>query len=268
MLLLLAAALAVQPSLPTGVDVQDRPFPALHYQRFPGQPPAAPLSWGDVVQGQLGTCFFLSSIAAVADARPGRLDGALRRVADGSYEATLHGADGRPVAVAVDDRFPATAAGEPYFARGAAAGDIRAALFEKAYAALLGGYDAVNGGEPVDALAALTGAAARETTFAGLSPERVWRLTVSALRARRPIVASTYDFADMKRLTGRDDLGGLIDDHVYAVLQAREQDGRKLVTLYTPLSPADAGYGRDGSRLLVLPAADFARLFYSVTVGR
>lgn len=219
----------------------------MRYERFPSAETLRPLSWRDVIQGQLGSCFFLSTLAVVAPT-------ARRRGA--SYVMTLYDPSGRPVEVEVDDRFPTADGKTPYFARGRRPGDIRAALFEKAYAALRGGYGAINGGEAADASAALTGRPARVVPLGGMTPERAWAL----LQRGGPMTASTYEAADMRRLTGRGDLGGLVEDHVYAVLGPYELDGRRWVRLYTPLSPADAGY-TSPARVVSVPLSDFLRLF-------
>lgn len=261
-----AAADLSEPALPTTIDVQDRPFPPLHYARFPAAPFSGSLRWDQVIQGQLGSCFFLSSLTAVARTRPSLLDGAIRRDGD-AFVVTLSSADGTRVPVAVDDRLPATAEGAPFFARGRDAGERRPALFEKAYAKFSGGYEAINGGEPADALRALTGAAAEQTALAGMTEDALWDLLTRAERARRPVVAGTPELEEMRRRTGRDDLRGLIEDHVYVVLGRAGSAKRRAVLLYTPLSPRDAGDAPDDRRRRTLTLAEFKKYFESVAVG-
>lgn len=258
---------ADEPSLPTTLDVQDRPFPRLHYARFPGAPFSGALRWDQVIQGQLGSCFFLSALAAVAETHPEVLTKALRREKDGRYVVTLSSADGKPVAVAVDDYFPATADGKPFFARARDGEDIRPALFEKAYARLLGGYEAINGGEAAAAFGALTGVKGTQRPLKELSPEAILALLARAEAEKRPAAASTPELEVLRRATGRDDLRGLIEDHVYAVLGLGGEPGRRTVRLYTPLSPRDAGDAKLDGRLRELSPADFKKYFESVTIG-
>ena len=265
-----AAALrdpAGEPSLPSSLDVQDRRFPPLHYARFAAPTFAGDLRWDEVIQGQLGSCFFLSTLAAIAKTHPEFVADAIRREGDGAFAVTLSSPNGQAVVVGVNDRLPATAAGKLYFARGRDAGELRPALFEKAYAKLAGGYEAVNGGEPADAFRVLTGVAGRDHPLAKSAEEEIWTLLARAEKARRPVVASTPKYAELRRAAGRDDLAGVIDDHSYAFLGRDEKAGERRVRLYTPLSPGDAGYAKDGPRVLELPLRDFKKYFESVTIG-
>ncbi|MDE2293212.1 MAG: hypothetical protein KGL53_14110 [Elusimicrobia bacterium] len=256
-----------EPSLPTGLDIVDHPYPRLRYAPFPGRVPPTPLPVDEIVQGKLGSCFFLSALAAVETARPGLTSGELRSAGDGAYVVTLYGRDGRPRAVAVDDRFPADAKGGQYLARGLVPGEIRPALFEKAFAKLRGGYHAIDGGDASDALRALTGAAARDYDPRKLTPDAAWSLLSGAVRDRLPVEAGTPEFAELKRRTGRDDLAGLIDDHDYAVVGLAGEGAGRVVRLYTPLTPRDGGDAPLDARRLDLPLADFLRDFDGITVG-
>lgn len=257
-----------EPALPSGLDLQDRPYPKLAFVRHPGGAATGPLPWDQIVQGELGSCFFLSTLAAIARVRPAAVAGAIRGAGRGSYVATLYGSDGRPREVAVDDRFPTTASGRMYFGRGLDSLEIRPALFEKAYAKLLGGYSAIDGGDAPDAFRALTGASAEDHATAGLTEDQAWDILDRAREENRPVTASTLEFPELKRLTGREDLGGLIDDHVYAVIGLRAGAAGRFVRLYTPLSPGDAGYAPDGPRRLELPLKAFKAYFDAITVGR
>lgn len=257
----------VEPGLPTGLNVQDLPYPKLHYARIPGRAPDGPLPRGQIIQGQLGSCFFLSALAAVTAVRPDLVEKALRPEGPGDYVVTLFDRRGRPRAITVDDRFPATDAGLPYLARGGAAGEIRPALFEKAYAKMSGGYHAIDGGDASSALQALTGGPARDYDTRALSPDEAWRLLADAGRRGLPVEASTPEFKKLKRLTGRDDLAGIVDDHAYDVLGVFEEGGKRTVRLYTPLSPRDAGDAPSDERLLELPLEVFLKDFDAITVG-
>ncbi|MFI5363626.1 MAG: C2 family cysteine protease [Elusimicrobiota bacterium] len=260
-------AFGAEPLLPTALDVQDLPFPPLHYALFSGQPFDGTMPWDQVIQGRLGSCFFLSTLAAVAKTHPAFVARAIRREDDGTYAVAFSSANGRRVVVRVNGRLPVTAAGELYFARGRDARELRPALFEKAYAELSGGYERINGGEPADAFQALTGAAGRKHELSTRSEDEIWTLLGRAEKARRPVVASTPDYEELRRAAGRDDLAGLIDDHTYVLLLRREKAGERRVRVYTPLSPGDAGYAKDGPRLLELSLREFKKDFESITIG-
>jgi hypothetical protein len=193
--------------------------------------------------------------------------GALRATGPGEYEVTLYDRAGRPRRVAVDDLFPALADGSPALARGKSAGDLRPALFEKAYAKLSGGYHAIDGGDAWAALAALTGAPAKEHDPRKMAPDAVWALLADAGRRGLPVEASTPEFDELKRLTGREDLAGLIDDHDYDVLGVSEEGGRRAVRLYTPLTPRDAADAPLDARRIDVPFDEFLKDFDGITVG-
>ncbi|MFI5347052.1 MAG: C2 family cysteine protease [Elusimicrobiota bacterium] len=256
-----------EPALPTGLDIQDRPYPKLRYARFPGGASHGPMRWDHVVQGELGSCFFLSTLAEIAKTHPDFAAKNIRDVGRGAYLVTLYGRDGKRTGVAVDDRFPATVSGAPFFGRGLEPEEIRPALFEKAFAKLSGGYSAIDGGDATDAFKALTGTAGRDYQTERLSDNEAWRLLTSARKTARPVVASTRELPELKRLTGREDLNGVIDDHVYALVEVTEKDGDRRVRLYTPLSPGDAGYAKNGPRFLDLRLSDFKKYFDTITIG-
>jgi hypothetical protein len=125
----------------------------------------------DVQQGQLGDCYLLSAMAAVARANPE----AIRRLvrgpnADGTYDVTIYSDTGgvfstewTPKTVKVTPSFPSYASGAPAFAE---RGDIDPAqggpelwvmLIEKAYATVEGGYSDIEGGYVSKAMTRLTG---------------------------------------------------------------------------------------------------------------
>jgi hypothetical protein len=244
------------------------PFPPIHYAPAPGRPVFGGVSADDVVQGKLGDCFFLSSLAALAHTHPDLVVRALADHHDGTYAVTLHGAGGRPVDVAVDDLFPETAASDLLFGRGLDPVELWPAIFEKAYAKLRGGYGALNGGgDAGDALKALTGRRAHGHLIASISPAAAWRFLTDAVNAGEPAVTTTPAQRELVRRTGRADMAGLIDDHAYAVLDAYEVNGQRYVLLYTPLSPIDIGYSQTEPRTIEVAFEDWIADFDEVIAG-
>ncbi|MBI3547654.1 MAG: hypothetical protein HY078_01245 [Elusimicrobia bacterium] len=259
---------SVQPALPVGKDVREIPYPEMHYARFAGRAFDPPLAWDDIIQVRLGSCFFLATLAAIVRTHPAFVAAAARRIKDGTYEVDLHRPDGSPATVALDDRLPALASGEMALSRGRDPADLRPALFEKAFAKLRGGYAKIDGGEPRDAFAALTGTIGTAHELEDLDEEEAWAFLRGLIKENRPATASTWDMATMKRLTGNDpDLDGMIEGHAYTLLDAVSRDGSRFVRLYTPLSRKDAGYAGDAPRVQDVPIAKFLRYFEDVTVG-
>ncbi|MBI5594477.1 MAG: hypothetical protein HY928_00155 [Elusimicrobia bacterium] len=254
-----------QPDLPSGKSVSELPFPVLRYERATGGPFNGELAWHNVVQGLVGSCFFLSALAALAMTRPEHIRSALLDNHDGTFAVTLYGVAGKPVFVGVDDRLPTTGSGEPAFARGPA---LWPALFEKAYAKLLGGYSVLNdGGIPADALRTLTGGRAHTYFPARRSLSSLWEILVEAQKSRRPMVASTLDKGAMTKVVGDVRNIDLLENHAYAVRGVYESAGRRMIRLYTPLSTSDAGRGRAVPRLIDVSLEEFRAFFPWLTVG-
>ena len=120
----------------------------------------------DIDQGQLGDCWLLSAIAAVAE-YPVRierlfnhptLDAALaaREERLGAYRITLN-VNGWWTNVIVDDYLP-TIGGKPCFAKNVEdPAELWAALMEKAFAKIFGSYSSITGGDALVALQDMTG---------------------------------------------------------------------------------------------------------------
>ena len=259
---------SAEPRLPRGKDLNGVKFPTLRYAPLAGQTIVSGVTSDDVIQGTLGDCFFLSSLAALAHVRPDLVDQAIRDNLDGTWTVTLYRTTGRAVDVRVDAAFPVTPAGDLPFARGLDPAELWPEVFEKAYAKLRGGYTVINaGGFASDALATLTGHAAHTHTLAALSDDAAWKILTDSLGAGLPVVTGTPFARELRKRTGRPDMAGLIDDHAYALLHAYERGGRRFVILYTPLSPADAGYSKTEPRTIELPLEDWRRFFDDVSVG-
>ncbi|HVY61851.1 MAG TPA: C2 family cysteine protease [Planctomycetota bacterium] len=258
-----------EPKLPTGKDFNHHPFGALKYAPVAGRPIISGIAPDDVVQGNLGDCFFMSSLVALARTKPKAIEDALKVNPDGSYTVTFRGPGGRPAPVTVDGAFPTKAGAQP-FGRGLDKAELWPAIFEKAYAKWKGGYGVIDGGGfAKDALGALTGKPAHSRTLSTLSGEAAWKLVKDAVRAGQPVVTGTPDLKDLKKRTaGRPAMDGLIDGHAYALLDAYEKNGRRFVKLYTPLSPADAEEGTPGEpRTIELPFERWKAEFDDVAVG-
>lgn len=119
------------------------------------------ISVNDIVQGKLGDCYFLGSLAAIAE-KPSRIKSFFRHHIEnnkGVYCVTIF-YKGVETDVIVDDLFPVVwnQAGKvvPAFSSGVGP-ELWVLLLEKAYAKLHGSYAVIEGGNPGVALADLTG---------------------------------------------------------------------------------------------------------------
>ncbi len=169
--------------------------------------------WNDVAQGQLGDCYFLSAIGAVAKADPSLLKKLIKGpFKDGSYEVTLHikdlnfdiNAERKPEKVTVTSDFLVDEYGNPAYAKGGDA-ELWVMLLEKAYAILrkeqvapggyvsqLGdGYDKLDGGWGEEGIEVLTGKEASTLYVYNMSIKDLSAKISSALAEKRPITTAT-----------------------------------------------------------------------------
>ena len=112
----------------------------------------------DVIQGKLGDCYFLSSVANLCKfpSLIMKLFKTKEKNADGFYEILLY-IDGRPQIVIVDDYLPVDKRTKrPVYAQ-SKGNEIWVMLLEKAWAKVNGGYANIISGLPCEALEFLTG---------------------------------------------------------------------------------------------------------------
>ncbi|XP_069982093.1 calpain-A-like [Penaeus vannamei] len=173
----------------------------------------------DVVQGCLGDCWFLSSCAAVA--RKSKL---IERVVP--PEQPLFGDGytglvvchfwrfGEWVTVCIDDRLP-TKDGVLMFARSADPSEFWVALVEKAYAKLHGTYEALEGGQSMDAMVDLTGGLAERYDMG--DTDNLKKLYTHLLKSSRNGAFITCSRKGDWRNATKADEHGLVEGHAYTV---------------------------------------------------
>ncbi|MEM9773793.1 MAG: C2 family cysteine protease [Chloroflexota bacterium] len=122
----------------------------------------------DVDQGLLGDCFFLSSIASIAQQRPSIIKNLIETLPNESYNVKLfkRGWFGRltPMTINVTPSVPQrdgkilfTKVGDVIKSRFGRQVEVWPIILEKAYADMMGGYNKVIGGWPHHAMESLTG---------------------------------------------------------------------------------------------------------------
>ena len=270
-----------EPPLPRGRDFDGHRFEGLHYERYRGDLFAGRITGAEIGQGDLGDCFFLSSLAAVANTHPTLIRRSIEAHPDQTYTVTFRERKrgvARPVPVRVDTFFPTDARGRQIFGRSLRSGPhgqvLWPALFEKAFSAWQEGYVHVNeGGDGGMALTAITGQPSRTVTPDKQPRERLWQRLVDGVEARHPMVTSTPTVRELERRTGRNDLAGLLDDHFYTVVGVTEKRGQRFVKLYSPLVDRTAAAVStpeardDAARHLVLAFDDYRRDFDELVVN-
>ena len=133
----------------------------------------------DVTQGNLGNCYFLASLSALAE-NPYRIKNLFhtRTVTEsGAYAVKLY-VNGEPVDIVIDDYFPYDVRPEKdtwMFSRDTTENEIWVQILEKAYAKVFGSYEVVEGGKPYQALNNLTGFPSHVLYHEELEAEIIWK---------------------------------------------------------------------------------------------
>lgn len=217
--------------------------PDVHWRRMEdyvavGTDLTAGTSSEDVLQGSLGDCWLLASIAAIADspALIQRLFRTPRVNVEGRYVLRL-AVDGLTKDVEVDSLLPFIDpnAGTLYSAR-QHHGRFWVALLEKALAKVAGGYDRLDSGDCEEALRTFTGCPT-STIESDTPPDKLWNKLARYGGSGRHLLTCGIDpellpAAERTPVTPH----GLLLNHVYTVLAAREHapSGTRLLRLRNP----------------------------------
>jgi hypothetical protein len=266
-----------QPALPKGDTFDGVNFGELAYRSFQGQASTGTYQYTDVIQGEIGDCFFLSSSVAINAVDPEFLGGHVENKPDGTHLITLFDWLGHhePIKVAVDNQFPVHD-GKMVFGRGKG-DDLRPALQEKAYAKLKGSYRIINeGGIGGEGLVAQTGVNATTYQMNKLSDDGLWGRISKFKEQRTPVITSSPEPEELKRrihawtgkpLNDLENLDGLIDGHFYGLVGvSTKPEGTRMVQLGTPLRPKDATY-TSTKRTIDLSLSAWRQYFDNVTIS-
>jgi hypothetical protein len=154
----------------------------------------------DTAQGFAGDCFFIASMAAVANASPGAIEDMVEYDAEkGTYTVRFYEEDyaGKytPVYIEVDGYLPTAKdkRKDPVYA-GDEGGKLWSAVIEKAYAKWKGGYDVIGeGGTGEQALAEITGARSQNKRPGAMKEEEVIPYFEQAKKDGKAIYAGVKD---------------------------------------------------------------------------
>jgi len=185
----------------------------------------------DIRQGSLGDCYFLSSLSVLAE-KPERIKELFcHHIPNkyGAYCVTMY-CDGVRTDVLVDDYFPCDVqTRKPVFSHGNGP-ELWVLLLEKAYAKLHGSYMKIESGSAAAALSDLTGGPCFIGKVAEISDDEIWATLTLHDRLDHVMCCNVTDATDR-------DLEkevGLIKKHAYALLDAREFRGNKLIHVRNP----------------------------------
>ena len=234
----------------------------VHWEKKVGQLVIGGFGADDALQGQVGDCYFISSLVSVANARPDLLQNAIVDHHDGTYTVTFQSRPVRglppvPVSVTVDSLLPVRR-GAPEYAAARNPKELWPLIFEKAYAAWKGGYDAIEAGMAANALEALTGGTPSFFVVStAMNHDEVFKKLQLVNEAGGCVVA----------LSKPEDTGidGLVADHAYAVLGTEEHGGEKFVKLRNPWGEHEpSGRLRKDDGIFLMPMGQFLQGFATV----
>jgi hypothetical protein len=198
----------------------------------------------DVQQGGLGTCYFLSAIAAITEF-PSLIKDLLFKTKQanerGIYEVVLF-IDGDWMIVPIDDWFPCEAEnGQLKFTR-TSGKELWVIILEKAWAKVNGGYLNISGGNTLHSLFSLTGfPCSRYVHQKVKNPQKLWEEILEAETRDDIMCTSTYGITEDEEGAQREqdyENFGLSAGHAYTLVGAKQAkvDGEtiKLVLLRNP----------------------------------
>lgn len=246
----------------------------------------------DIDQGELGDCYFLSSVASLAERNPSAIQNMVHDNGNGTYSVQFYQKDRtsptgyKPVSVTVDGKLPelkdSKGQNEEVFAASPDAKELWPSIIEKAYAQLDKGYNVIDqGGEEIDAMATLTGKRATEYVVSPGAQQALYTALQNAAAQGKLTTAGTFDDSGLKQnLTELNKKGqatfkptttyaslNLVDGHAYTVMGVGIENGQQVVKLRNPWG--EQGYKTQGADTgeFSMPLGEFAQLFQEVSIG-
>ena len=173
----------------------------------------------DIKQGILGNCYFLSSIAAIAEFKE-RIENIIvqKEVSEnGQYQIRLY-LDGKPKIVVVDDYIPClkNSRNSAFTHCRGADNEIWVGLIEKAWAKVNGSYAMTIAGLPSEGMSSLTEAPTVTYIHKKFDADKIWNILYEADRLDHIICTCTRgeDGLDGTKI----DAVGLVPGHAYTII--------------------------------------------------
>lgn len=175
---------------------------------------------GDIAQGALGDCWLLAALATLAE-RPHLLQNCFKTRSfnpRGKYTLRLYDAKAKAWKnITIDDYIPVNANNVPLYT-GATSNEMWPLLIEKAFAKMRGGYKALEGGLPLDAMQTITGFSGERFSIDANEDSKVFHKMRKMYDAGCVLACGSIG-KDNTREEGRDKVqGSVVGGHAYSVL--------------------------------------------------
>lgn len=189
------------------------------------------ISSADVTQGRVGNCWFVAAAACVALEKdlwtkiiPEHKSQSLTPEKPEDYQGIFYfrfWRFGDWIEVVIDDRLP-TVNNELIYVKSKARNEFWSALLEKAYAKLAGSYEALEGGNPADALVDFTGGVSESVDMIkgdyanNLERRKVLHQKMSKLMERSSLCSASIKIQSRDEMEQQLDTG-LVKGHAYGI---------------------------------------------------
>jgi len=225
-------------------------------------------SGSDVEQNYLGDCYLMAAASAVAHSAPKDIEKMFTRKSDGTYDVRLYSNDGGKLVahtINIDAELPRNGWYGYYYAGDKNPKELWPALLEKAFAVRAGNYNAIQGGEPGNAMASITGLPSKSLDLraAGTTPEATFAAIEAAVKAGKPATAVTLSDESAAKYKGTN----IFTDHTYTIWGTSVEGGVSYVHLRNPWGDTEPkGNGRDDG-IFKIPLKEFMSLFCGVAIN-
>jgi hypothetical protein len=223
------------------------------YKNFSSNPLFATTgpSCDDIVQGYVGDCWYLSTLAAIARTNANAIKQAVVELGDGTYAVQFANADGSKVFVRVDGDLPQSAWGGMQYAGFGKQNSLWVAIMEKAYACFreagsVANYASLDGGWMNEAFSDLGFADSDEIWNVATGDDLLNKIDAE-LKAGKAVTMAIDTPAAGAPVVG---------SHAYTVVSVdTDADGHKTLVLRNPWGIDGAGNdGKDDGYVRLTPA--------------
>jgi len=226
------------------------------------------IQFGDIGQGELGNCYFLAALAAIANQDPQIISDMFvdRDMWENNVFKTKWLVNGKVTVVSVDNMIPA--AEQLFFTQPSVTGEYWPVILAKAWAKIYGSFKGIEGGISGNVISAITRAPVTYYSHSTTTAEQIWDHLLSGTQNKFPMGAGT---------AGNAPNYGLASGHAYCILSAYSHDTYgKVVKMFNPWRtdhysgaiPNTEEVNGPQSGVFTIPLTEFMDAFDSTEVAK